>query len=34
MGRDRQETIMIAALVLCTLAQAALTVWLVVDQFA
>lgn len=29
MGRDRTETILIAALLLCTLAQAAVTVWLV-----
>jgi len=32
MGRDKTEATLIAAMVLCTLAQAALTVWLLTGQ--
>lgn len=32
MGRDRKEVVMIAALILCVLAQTALTVWMLTGR--
>ena len=31
MGRDRKEAVLIAGLIICTIAQGILTVWMLVD---